>query len=275
MGSWTRRLWRSGAGFALIAFAMTARAQVEVSAASSTAGAQEQNIFDLQALAKYDGAVIRSISISGARWTRERAIRWLLSQKEGDAFEAGAWAAGIHKIYDTTDVYDVSTQIRAAETPNSGPIASEIDVTVSVDDRWTLMPFVVAQSGGGSTNFGVGAAETNLFGYFGQLAASYSVFNDVHSYDLNYFQEFIADTPYIAGFDVSSVGVPVSLQKNSGEAIGSFVWNRQQEQVLFGRKFEPKTSSRTSKPIATAWSKTTERPKCACIPGNSTECDRR
>jgi len=120
----------------------------------------------------------------------------------------------------------------------------QIDIELQLTDRWTLMPFGIAQAGGGSNNVGGGFYEANLFGYFAQVSGSYSVFDNVPSYDFNLFQEFFRDTNYIWGLDISGTGTPVSLQANNDSSLGSFTWARQQDQLLLGQKlstsWEPK-----------------------------------
>lgn len=192
----------------------------------------EQQLFSLEPLQAYDGAVIHSITLNGLRWTRPIAVRWLLSQHEGDVFNGKKWLTGIHKLYDTTILYNIQTGIRPVE----GSVPRQIDIEMSFSDRWSLMPYGIAQAGGGSNNIGGGIFEANAFGLFAQLSASYSEFDHVGSYDLNYYQEFFMDTNLMLGLDVSNIGLPENLQSNHGDGIGAFTWDRQQEQVLFGEK---------------------------------------
>lgn len=201
----------------------------------------EQQIFSLERLQPYNGLTIHEIHIHGLYHTKEKAVRWLLSQHEGDVFSAEQWLIGIHKLYDTSVLYDIITTAIPVQDPSQ---PHQIDIEIQLNDRWTLMPFGIAQAGGGSSDLGGGVYEANLFGYFGQVSASYNVFDNVASYDVNYFQEFFRDTDYIMGADVSGTGTPISLQANNGNSLGTFTWFRQQEQLLFGRKlsaaFEPK-----------------------------------
>ena len=205
--------------------------------AEDLAKPEEQKTFDLDSMRSFDGSVIHEIHVSGIRYTKERAIRWLLSQHEGDRFSGDLWLKGIHKLYDTTVLYDILTNIHEV-----GP--HEIDIDLSVEDRWTLLPFGIAQAGGGSSSVGGGIWEANVLGYFAQMGAGYSVFDSVGSFDFNIFQEFFRDTEYMWGLDISSLGAPVDLQNNSGNDLGSFTWRRQQEQILIGRKFETKEASK-------------------------------
>jgi len=195
--------------------------------------AQEQQVFNVEALKPYEGAVIHEIHVHGLKWTKEKAVRWLLSEHEGDTFDAEKWLVGIHKLYDTTVLYNVITSIKRIDD-------HQIDIDVAIADRWTLMPFAIAQAGGGSNNVGGGIFEANFLGYFAQVSASYSTFDNVATYDFNIYQEFFLDTNYIWGIDISETGTPVSLQDNSGDSLGDFTWSRQQYQLLLGDKMQIK-----------------------------------
>jgi outer membrane protein assembly factor BamA len=220
-------------------------ARAEDPAPNSASG--EQAVFNVSTLQGFNGSVIHEIRIHGLKWTKDRAVRMLLSQHEGDTFDAETWLKGIHKLYDTTVLYDVRTIIQPLESGSATRAANNAEtpskiilIDMTIRDRWTLLPFGIAQAGGGSDNVGAGIADVNFLGYFTQVAASYSTFNGTGSYDFNLYQEFILDTEFIGGLDISETGTPVDLQKNDGTSIGSFTWQRHQDQLLFGRKFEPK-----------------------------------
>lgn len=193
----------------------------------------EQHTFDIEAWRTFNGREIREVRIHGLKWTKENAVRLLLSQRAGDIFMAEVWVKGIHKLYNTTVIYDIRTDIQSDDD-------GKIGIDLWVGDRWTLLPFGIAQGGGGSTNFGVGIWDGNSFGYFTQLAASYNEFDSVGSYDFNLYQEFFLDTELMGGADISATGTPVSLQADNGQPLGSYTWLRHQQQLLIGRRFEPK-----------------------------------
>lgn len=192
----------------------------------------EQKTFNIEKLSPYNGRRISQIEFTGLRWTRNSAARDLLSLHEGDIFEASRWLIGIHKIYDTTVLYDIET-VAAADPDDS----AKIRLTVEVQDRWTLLPFAVVQSGGGSSSFGVGVVEFNFLGTFAQVSGSYGTFDGIDSFDLNVFQEFFRDTDLIWGIDLSQIGTPTQLQLNDGSTAGTFTRLRSQLQLLVGRKW--------------------------------------
>lgn len=193
--------------------------------------ANEQDVFSTAGLSANDGLIIGEIRIEGLRWTKEKAVRWLLTQHEGEAFKADIWVKGIHNLYDTTVLYDVSTTI-------SRLASGQLLVVVRLADRWSLLPYGVFQAGGGSNNLGGGVFDANLFGYFTQVSASYNAFDSVSTYDFNLYQEFFLDTPFILGLDISQTGTPVTLQSNKGDVLGDFTWSRTQYQLLLGEKIE-------------------------------------
>ncbi len=187
----------------------------------------EQDVFDTTTMKPFDGQVIRNIRVHGLKWTKEQAVRWLLSQHEGERFSPDRWLIGIHKLYDTFILYYVHTDIQ--------PIGShQIDIDLEVNDRWSLLPYGTAQSGGGSFNIGGGVQEENFLGYFAVVSVGYSSYDNQASYDVNYFQEFLRDTDLILGADVSQQGIPVTVESNSGQNLGNFIWQRRQQQILVG-----------------------------------------
>ncbi len=201
--------------------------------AQELAQVDEKEVFNLEGLHAHDGQTIHEIRIHGLRRTRERSVRWLLSQHEQDLFQTDIWIKGIHKLYNTQVLYNVRTEISPAAAPN------QIDIDLYISDRWTFLPFGTAQGGGGSYNFGVGVWDANVLGSFLQVSLGYSAFDNVSAYDLNFYQEFFRDTEYMWGLDFSSVGTPVDLQDNADESLGSFTWQRVQQQLLIGRRYEP------------------------------------
>ncbi len=230
------RLFRSRRIFLLLALVVVTCLTPALEAQPLT----EQKTFSVEDLRPFNGLRVEKIEIEGLRWTRESAARFLLSIQEGEVFDANKWIVGLHRIYDTTVLYEISTT--AVLVPSHNGLPASVRLTMSVKDRWTLLPFAVAQSGGGSTSFGVGLAEFNFLGTFAQVSGSYGTFNAIDSYDLNVFQEFFRDTNLIWGFDISQVGAPVQLQKNDGSVAGTFTRLRTQAQILLGRKWtDPKT----------------------------------
>jgi len=199
--------------------------------ASTVAYADEQDVFSTAALNANSGVIISEIRIEGLRWTKEKAVRWLLTQHEGDVFDAELWIKGIHNLYDTTVVYNVTTNITRLDS-------GKLIIVLHLSDRWSLLPYGIFQAGGGSNNLGGGVFDANLLGYFTQVSASYNTFDNVATYDFNLYQEFFLDTNLILGFDISQTGTPVDLQSNHGDSLGDFTWSRTQYQLLLGERLE-------------------------------------
>lgn len=200
-------------------------------AEASAQSSREQGTFNVEALKAYDGFGISKIQIEGLRWTHETAARYLLSLHEGDVFGASRWLIGIHKLYDTGVLYEIETDAKADEALHT------VSLTVRLKDRWTLLPYAFAQSGGGSSSLVAGVFDTNLFGNFLQGFIGYGTFDNVGAYEINLFQEFFRDTNFIWGLDFQQGGTPVQMQFNDGTVAGSFTRFRTQEQVLIGRKW--------------------------------------
>jgi outer membrane protein assembly factor BamA len=191
---------------------------------------------------KYRGSLIAKINVLDLKRTADKAARMLLGGREGDLFDPDKWTFGIRKLYNTQDLFDITTDIREAprlpETPSTQ--ASSIIIDVHIKDKWTLLPDMYLQNGGGSSFYGVGIVDTNLGGYFTNANLSYATFNGAVFYDINLFQEFFLDTDLMMGLDVSKQGNPVSIQNLDGKVTQDLLWNRHQYSALFGSRFGTK-----------------------------------
>ncbi len=194
----------------------------------------EQATFSTEKLVAFNGSQISKIEFEGLRWTREAAARALLSLHEGEIFNAEQWLFGLHKLYDTGVLYDIETRLKPAGDDHS------VAIVIQLTDRWTLLPFAFAQTGGGSNSYSVGIVEQNLLGSFAQTFVGYGVFDNVSSYEINFFQEFYRDLDIIWGLDFSQIGTPVQLQLNDGSVAGTYSRVRLQEQALLGYKWAEK-----------------------------------
>ena len=192
------------------------------------ARAAETDSFDAAPLRPYAGRTIGRIEIEGLVRTREQAVRWLLGGREGGELDPDRWIEGVHRLYDTTVLYDVAT--RAVEN------REQVDLKVGLRDKWTILPYATFQGGGGSVNLGLGVFDTNLGGYFTNLSVGFSNLNGVTGYDLNLYQEWFRDTDWYFGLDVSRIGYPTSVYGQGGAAVREFSFFRNQQQLLIGRR---------------------------------------
>ena len=218
----------------LLAFVLALQTQAGTAWAGPSSGQSiedEDTYISATALSQYDGAIIDEIRIRGLDRTREQAVRWLLGGKEGGVFNAADWEHGIRKLYNTQNLYDIHTAARQIST--SPP---RIALDVSIRDRWTLLPQVYLQGGGGNSIFGGGIIDTNIAGYNTQGILGLATLNGNYFYDINLFQEFVFDTDYMFGLDLSRQGNPISVQDLSGAVTQNFVWARTQAQLLLGRR---------------------------------------
>ena len=186
--------------------------------------AQEDAVLDLDQLEKWNGKRIETITISGLVRTNERAIRWLITQKEGDSFDSELWVRGIRKIYNTQAIYDIHTDVKISA---DGKIA----ITLSMRDKWTLVPDINLQGSSNATNFQFGIYDNNFLGNFTTINLVYGQFNSLPNYDIDIFQEWLFDTDYMASLDFSQNTIP--LLSDSG-------WTRSLQSITFGRRFYPK-----------------------------------
>lgn len=201
----------------------------------------EAETFSVQNFVTYDGALINCIKILGLQRTSERAVRFLLGGKEGSPFSSKDWAYGLTKLYNTNALYDIKTEIRVPPTSantalqNSPP--RSIDIELTLKDKWTLVPEVNIQGGGGSTLLALGGYDNNVGGYFTNVSASGGTYNGLWTYDFNQFQEWLLDTDWMFGFDFSRSVFWTRVQDQAGNYLQNFDWVRSQQQILVGSRF--------------------------------------
>jgi outer membrane protein assembly factor BamA len=179
-------------------------------------------------LSKFNGLKISEIKFDGLVRTRESAARWLLTQFEGEKFDSDTWREGIHNLYNTWVLYDLTTEV----TPVG---QDQISLTIHLKDKWTLYPFFFVQTGGGLNSYGGGLLDFNFLGIFTNAAFTAESINGTFGYDLNFFQQWIGHSDYMASFDLSDTINPTS--NVNGDPTISFTWRRIQKQVMFGKRF--------------------------------------
>jgi len=206
----------------------------------------EQQTFALNGMSEFNGQTILEIRLHGLKRTSANAVRLLLTQHPGDTFDPNIWMLGIHKLYNAGALYHIQTDIHPA-AEGGLPVSNQLQnlqtnqgiiIDLSVQDRWTLVPFGNAQSGGGSFNLGGGLLDSNLFGYFIKGEVGYSSFDSVSTYQMTFSQEYLADTEWMWAAELSAIGTPVTFEKNDGSSLNKYTWLRHQERVLFGRRFK-------------------------------------
>jgi hypothetical protein len=202
--------------------------------AGSRADNPDENVFSDEELKLYQGATITAIRVHGLTRTSETAIRWLLGGSEGEPFDSARWILGLTKLYNTVALYDISSHV-TKETKEGGE--PKISIDVYLKDKWTLLPFITIQGGGSVVNYGGGIFDTNLGGYFTNVSVGYAYLNSAATYDINIFQEWVGSTDFQAWIDISRNGLPMDIYSTSDAALGSFTWIRNQQELMWGRRF--------------------------------------
>ncbi|HEY8278202.1 MAG TPA: hypothetical protein VIH99_01175 [Bdellovibrionota bacterium] len=190
----------------------------------------EAEVFSTEALLPHNGARIEAIHIHGLKRSSERAVRWLLRVKVGDYFSAEQWMEGIKKLYNTTALYEIHTEIHERMRGPQPTVA----IDLYLKDKWTILPYASANGGGGSESWGGGVFDSNITGYFTSAYAGISYLDGTPAYELGLNQEWVMDTDLMLGIVVTKAGFPVTVQNEAGNKSGELTWFRTQEQLLVG-----------------------------------------
>jgi len=120
------------------------------------------------ACASARAAAVRSIATEGNTKTADSYILGRLGFGVGDEIDDASTQDAKRRLLNTRLFSDVD--VRTQESPQG------TDVTVSVVERWSLLPIPFASSEGGESSFGMAVLDSNLAGrgQFGLAAASVS-----------------------------------------------------------------------------------------------------
>lgn len=150
--------------------------------------------------------------------------------KEGTPFSAERLGQDIQALYNTGVLYEISADVTKVSE-------SEIDITMKLEDKWTLLPVAGAKGGGGSLTVGGGLLDANVGGYFFKaLLIGYS-YNGVFSYFGSVSHDNIAGKQLIGRIKWADDVNPTLVHNIDGSANGEFSWRRQSRAFMIGRHF--------------------------------------
>ncbi|MFP4211502.1 MAG: hypothetical protein ACLFR8_09685 [Alkalispirochaeta sp.] len=120
-----------------------------------------------------DDGVLSSVRIEGLRKTQESVILGLIELEPGDPIGSER-ARKIEETLVKSDLFaSVGVSLEAPETKKEEPVPagtpSPLDLVITVDEKWTLVPIPFLSSGGDGFNGGLILLESNLLGRNKQL----------------------------------------------------------------------------------------------------------
>jgi outer membrane protein assembly factor BamA len=177
---------------------------------------------------QYENIPVKKLEIHGLLRSRESIVRWMLGTHEGEPFHAQAWQDGVEHLYKTESVYDIHTSISQAE--------DGIEISLTLEDKWTLFPYFDFQGGGGSVSFSAGVFDTNIFGTFTNVYAGGGYLDGEYSYEFGASQKWFLQSTFSVAGDVAKVALPVTLQNQKGDTLANFTWARAREAFTIGRQ---------------------------------------
>lgn len=110
---------------------------------------------------------IESIEISGNRKTKTAVIERELEFHQQEKVCESQIKEGVQRIKDTGLFSSVSYSILPSDQPKSNV------VKITVEEKWTTIPIVKVNSGGGISQYTLGVYDPNIFGEFLEAGAQY------------------------------------------------------------------------------------------------------
>jgi outer membrane protein assembly factor BamA len=181
---------------------------------------------------KYNGVLVTKIEITGLRRSRETMVRWLLGAREGEPFDAQRWQTGIEHLYKTESLYAIHSLVGRHIIDGR----EELWIQVSLEDKWTLFPYVDFQGGGGALALSGGLYESNLFGTFTNFYVGATYLDKDYGYELGLSQKWFLETTYSVAFELSKRQIPVSFENAAGLTLQNFAWNRAHQVLSVGKQ---------------------------------------
>ena len=181
---------------------------------------------------KFQDTTVHQVTIKGLERTREKVVDWLIQTKADLPFNAENLVKDLQTLYNTGNLYDLTAVVTESSLPGA------VDVEIILKDKWTLLPVIGAQGGGGSSTFGGGVFESNLLGYMINSSFLIWTFNGTSSYDVNFNQEYFHGTQQMWSLDWQDSIEPQTLHFANGNSAGQFAWRRQQKEMMIGTHLE-------------------------------------
>ncbi|MFP4374993.1 MAG: POTRA domain-containing protein [Spirochaetaceae bacterium] len=112
-------------------------------------------------------ATIGSIEFEGNRRTKEAVLRRAVGAEAGDHFDA----ATVEQIEDDLKSLGLFSNVEVESRPVHGGPPGEVEVLITVEERWTLVPIPFFGAGSSGLMGGLFVFESNFLGYNKQLIA--------------------------------------------------------------------------------------------------------
>jgi outer membrane protein assembly factor BamA len=162
---------------------------------------------------------VRRLVIAGNQRTNESVVRRELGLGPGDPFDQARLDEGVQRL---KNLHIFSAADAVVERTASG-----VDVQIVLRERWTLVPFFLFNSGGGTSYISLGVVDINVLGRGLRVAGRGELFGRVPGAELQLGDPHLVTGPWDARVAVAAeAGINrrvQSLYRREGELLGGFL----------------------------------------------------
>ncbi len=173
----------------------------------------------LTSVAAQDGRVLQEIRIEGLRRTDETVVLDIIDLQRGDPVDEST----IRTVERELQKSDLFASVAVSATPRPAPgNASEVDLRITLEEKWTLVPVPFFSTGGDGVNGGLILIESNLFGRNKQLISAAFGGTDGARGFFVYADPSVSGGPWSASVSAAGGRSDVEALRPDGEVIRRF-----------------------------------------------------
>ena len=137
---------------------------------------------------------IGKIKFSGNDKTSESVLNSVINIKEGDEFSNFKIEMAIQNLKNTTVFSSIHSEV-TADPKNQ----NSINILFKVEEKWTMIPYLIFGSGGGSNYYAIGIFDSNFLGRLYTTNLNFKIENDEPNISFNFIKNYTIDLNLITG----------------------------------------------------------------------------
>ena len=184
----------------------------------------------------HDKRILSKVIVKGLEKTDRSIVINEMDVKVGQPLTAVDLQESYNRLFNLRIFSKVELSLEKIENQES-------ILTVTVSERWTLIPIAKVLSGGGSTQFTLGVFDINVFGEFIELGAQYETLNGSPGFVHWFRNPRLFGKRLRVGYDIWNVTRNRLLFTSSvpsgetAETIGGYTVNRQRYNFFIDKEF--------------------------------------
>ena len=130
-----------------------------------------------------EGMTVGEINYVGLRKTKRFVIDNVLEIHPGDPYTEADLKQTVQEIINLEVFSDVETEFTC-------PNAEQVNISISIYEKWTILPIIKATRSGDSFLFQIGGFNRNFLGRYLDVGFAYTYFNALHGFKVWYEDNF-------------------------------------------------------------------------------------